>query len=425
MFGDKIIGPSEKYPLEARSLNAVLFVTLLIGTMLSLANLFRDVDQFAKVGVWVLAGVSGLIYGLARRMKDNRYMIIPFYIFEMVVIFFIWRYFGGFASPAILFLMAYATSTPIITKGRLRYLILGGHLATALILFFLELRFPDVPDVFGTHEEILVDALFVLISISTGLAVVVSLLILNHQQQQKKLEQLNRSKDLFFSIIAHDLRGPLGGLSQLGELIWRRHEQMDEASKRELLDVIYQASKQTYDLLDNLLQWSRVESGRLDPQPQPFRVDGLVENNISLLGEQLEVKHQTVVRDLEEGLTAYADVNMINTVLRNLISNAIKFTADGGVITVRGRKRGECTCLEVIDQGTGIEEKALKTIFLLENKYTRPGTNKETGTGLGLKLCHSFVIKNQGRITVQSAVGEGSNFRVELPGTATGVVGMN
>ncbi|MEZ5072404.1 MAG: HAMP domain-containing sensor histidine kinase [Bacteroidales bacterium] len=422
MFLDKIIGPPESYSLQARSLNAVLFVTLLTGMILFGVNSFRAIGSDSKAEILALTGLAALVYWLSRRKPNQRHVILLFYLMEMVVIVYVWRFFGGFSGHTVIFLLAYASMAPIITRGVVRHIVLWSHIFLALSLVFIEVHYPGIPAYFVSREEEIFDTFFIYVGVSLGLVLIAALLQINHTRQQQKLEELNRSKDLFFSIIAHDLKAPLGSLTELGEIIHLQNKQLDERTREEIQEVIYHASKHTYDLLDNLLQWSRVETGSLQPQPSSFPVADLVESCRGLFRQMIRGKELQLELDLEKGLRAWADMHMIHTVVRNLLSNAIKFTPDGKTITIRSRRIGSEVLLEVTDQGTGIDPAALESLFRLESKHIRHGTRGEKGTGLGLKLSHSFVARNGGQLRVRSTPDQGSTFELRLPAPTDGSV---
>ncbi len=417
---DKLIGSPDKFSLEARSQNAILFLTTIMGTLFALVNLFRAFEPLQKITVCLLTLAVAMVYFFARKKPSNPFIPIVFNIIGITIMTFTWRYYGGIAGPFLSFFFGFIVMVPLTCRGRKMILIILAYFLAIIGLVFWEISDNNFVQYFTTINEKVLDALIVVLIVTSGLVTMMILIMENHRRQQQKLESLNKSKDLFFSIIAHDLKGPLGGLTELGELVSKQCDAMNEKDIREIIEIIADSSRQTYDLLENLLQWSRVESGRLDATGQAFNVSELIRENCSLLRDQIELKKQEISFNLDNTLVAYADVNMINTVIRNLLSNAIKFSPEGSCITVNGLADGpKHTLIEVQDEGTGIEEDALKTIFDLGSTYIRNGTNKERGTGLGLKLCHTFIRKNGGEISVNSTPSKGSTFRIRLPREAS------
>ena len=242
-------------------------------------------------------------------------------------------------------------------------------------------------------------------------------------QQKKKIEddnqllaELNSTQSTFFSIIAHDLRGPLGSLKNLGEFMYEMHEDLDKEKEKKYLQLIAQDSKKTFTLLDNLLKWSSSSSGRMLHKPEEFQVNIMLKENAALFKTSIQEKKIKLVTHLEEGVTVFGDTDMINTVLRNLISNSIKFTSEEGRIEIISKKVSP-TRIEVgiIDSGVGIHPDVIPKLFKIDTKNNTLGTNKEEGSGLGLKLCKEFVDKNDGEIRVESELGKGTEFWVSLP----------
>lgn len=230
-----------------------------------------------------------------------------------------------------------------------------------------------------------------------------------------QLRELNASKDTFFSIIAHDLRGPLSSLHELTQHI---EENLDNYSQEELKELIVLqkgSAEALYKLLENLLTWSRVQRGALTYQPQPINIRWFITRNIDLLAVHARKKQITVSNVSQEESFVYADFNMIDTVIRNLLSNAIKFTPPGGAVTVTVGQDEYNVEIAVTDTGIGIEAEHLQDLFRIDVRYKRTGTAQEEGTGLGLILCKEFIEKHGGHIWVESQLGQGSTFRFTLP----------
>jgi signal transduction histidine kinase len=235
------------------------------------------------------------------------------------------------------------------------------------------------------------------------------------RQANEQLQELNASKDTFFSIIAHDLRGPLSSLHELTQHI---EENLDNYVLEELkeLIVLQKASSETlYKLLENLLTWSRVQRGVMPYQPQPINIRWFVARNIDLLTLHATKKRITLKNTVEDEVFVFADFNMVDTIIRNLVSNAIKFTEPGGAVTVSAQHHERFLEIAVADTGIGIEEEYLPTMFRIDTRYKRMGTADEEGSGLGLILCKEFVDKHHCGIWVESVVGKGTTFRFTLP----------
>ncbi|MBN2213913.1 MAG: hybrid sensor histidine kinase/response regulator [Bacteroidales bacterium] len=235
------------------------------------------------------------------------------------------------------------------------------------------------------------------------------------EQRTEELKELNATKDKFFSIIAHDLKNPFNTLMGLSELVLINYDEYDKPQIEEFINLIHSTSKKTYSLLENLLDWSRSQTGRIDLKPESIDLFGMVEENLGLLKGTADNKDIKMINEVGEGTTAFADLNMINTVIRNLLTNALKYTAKGGEVKISSVVQNDLVKLMVSDNGVGIQKKDLDKLFRIDSDYTTPGTENETGTGLGLILCREFVQKNKGKIEVKSTFGLGSEFSFTLP----------
>jgi len=239
-------------------------------------------------------------------------------------------------------------------------------------------------------------------------------------QSSHELEEVNRTKDKFFSILAHDLRGPISSTLALTELLEEGFFEEDESERKRMYKLLQTSLFTTGKLLENVLLWSRSQAGNISFNPRSLNVSEVVDANINLLKIMAAQKDIQVINQTDLEICIDGDEDMINTIFRNLISNAIKFTPNFGKIeVVSGQVIAEDgsrqVTVSVIDYGVGMSDKILSRLFRADNKTATPGTNNETGTGLGLVLCKEFVQKHAGEIQVKSKVSEGSTFTVTLP----------
>jgi len=232
-------------------------------------------------------------------------------------------------------------------------------------------------------------------------------------QQATELKELNNTKDKLFSIIAHDLKSPSGSLLIFSEML---KENLEHNTKNfEYAQNLYDAALNNYTLLENLLEWSRAQMNRIKLSPTVFTLGDMVKTNIAILSLNTEKKNITIDNKIDSSLLVCADKNLVNIILRNIITNAVKYSFQGGKITVEAARHEKLVEISVADTGIGIPDKLLKTLFLIENKQSRAGTNDEPGTGLGLILCKEFVELHGGSIWVDSEVKKGSTFHFTLP----------
>lgn len=233
--------------------------------------------------------------------------------------------------------------------------------------------------------------------------------------QRKELEQLNQMKDKFFAIIAHDLKNPFSTVLSLSELLAKEFASFDQSNLQMFIEQIYKYSNKTFNLLENLLQWSMLQTGRLTPKPQMANLADVINDTVDLLRGNAINKSINLYWAFPTDAFAFFDVNMITTVVRNLISNAIKFTPQNGEVIVRVEAEPEYYKISVTDTGVGMPNDTIQKLFRIDSNPTTLGTNEESGTGLGLILCKEFVEKNGGTIGVRSEVNKGSTFYFTVP----------
>ncbi len=233
-------------------------------------------------------------------------------------------------------------------------------------------------------------------------------------KQKEELGQLNMVKDRFFSIISHDLRNNLTTMKLYFDLVGNKDYTSDEDTF-ELTSQISSSVENTIDLLENLLIWAQAQVNGIKAKPQRLNVNQVVESNFGLLGGTAHQKGIHLLNQVQKNHLVFADEDMINLVLRNLISNAIKFTNSGGNITVSSTQLDKQVQIFVTDTGVGISASAIEQLFTKNINPSTLGTANEKGTGLGLLLCKEFIEQNKGTISVSSSEGNGSIFQITLP----------
>ena len=231
---------------------------------------------------------------------------------------------------------------------------------------------------------------------------------------EQNLKELNDTKDKFFSIIAHDLKNPFQSLLGFSETLYNERDQLDEEQIKEYSRLVYESSQSLFNLLGNLLQWAKSQLGNIKLSPVKMNLFNSVEDVISLFSILIEKKNIRIKNQIEPGLHVLADKHVISTVLRNLISNAIKFTNTGGWIILSANTENNKVRISVQDNGKGIKDEDVKKIFRIDQSYSTKGTENESGTGLGLILCKELINESGGDITVESTLGKGSKFAFTL-----------
>jgi PAS domain S-box-containing protein len=235
------------------------------------------------------------------------------------------------------------------------------------------------------------------------------------RESREELEALLDNKDKFLSIIAHDLRSPLSGLLGLANMVAEGDGGLSPKEFREIAKVMGMTLSNVFSLLENLLVWARMQRGMTAFEPAPYALREVIVKNTSLLRILATQKEITLNNTVPPKLLVHADLTMLDSVIRNLLSNALKFTDRGGTVEVRAMEEGAWVTVAVQDSGVGMDHETLNGLFALSGKTSRSGTERETGSGLGLLLCKEFVEQHGGRIWAESAPGLGSTFFFMLP----------
>lgn len=233
-------------------------------------------------------------------------------------------------------------------------------------------------------------------------------------EQKKELEIMNKTRDRFFSIISHDLRNSIGS-TQMGVELLEDIEELDKAEISLVLEELKGSVENLANLLENLLEWARIQIGRIHIEPANLKVAEILADVLLTLKSKLEQKNLKLISDISQSAMVFADRNMIYSILQNLLSNAIKFSLEKGEIIIHQKIDDKKIEISISDNGVGISEVKLSRLFKVDEIVTSPGTNSEKGTGLGLILCKEFVEKNGGEINLESTLSKGTTVRFTLP----------
>ena len=232
---------------------------------------------------------------------------------------------------------------------------------------------------------------------------------------ENKLRQLVSTKDRLFSIIAHDLKDPFSALLGMSELLARKSLTLSAEKLVVFSESIHKSSKNLIVLIDNLLQWARSQSGSLTIDRKILLFNKICTDVISTLQMQAKSKGVNLKMNVNEDVVVYADVNTLSFIIRNITSNAIKFSSENDIVSLFAYNKDSKIHIEISDTGVGISEDNLKRLFKVEESFSTHGTNHEKGTGLGLIVCKEFIEKNYGTISVKSKLGSGTTFYITLP----------
>jgi len=231
----------------------------------------------------------------------------------------------------------------------------------------------------------------------------------------QELKELNATKDKFFSIIAHDLKTPFNTILGFADLLVLNMHKYSPEKTLQFVHTIYDSAKKAYKLLENLLEWARSQTGRIEFRPQQLILENLFIEAANDAHNTAAKKNISIINELNDSIELFADRNMLNTILRNLISNAIKFTPADGEIRMSGWIKQNEVHISIKDNGVGIEPEEIDKLFNISEKISTQGTDNEPGTGLGLILCKEFIEKHGGKIWAESQKGKGCNFIFTIP----------
>lgn len=235
------------------------------------------------------------------------------------------------------------------------------------------------------------------------------------RKAEEQLLELNAAKDKFFSIITHDLKSPFTSIIGFSELLIEKIRVNDYSDIKEFATIIHNSSWRAMDLLTNLIEWSRLQTGRMEFNPEEINIISVIDEVTELINDSAWQKSIEIKKIIPDNINVFADKPMISTVLRNLLSNAVKFTRPGGKIVVTTIKENNMVMLSVSDNGIGIKKDIIEKLFHIGESTSTKGTKGEEGTGLGLLLVKDFVMKHGGEIRAESEVGKGSKFIFTLP----------
>jgi signal transduction histidine kinase len=271
----------------------------------------------------------------------------------------------------------------------------------------------DKKEIFSALTEQLV--LISLIIILLILSIIMMMGFTIRSQRIRVFRELNNSKDKFFSIISHDLKTPFVSIVGFSDLLYEKIRKNDFHDTDKYAAIIQESSYSAMSLLSNLVEWSRIQSGRIKTNIQPVDLCRIIDESVLLLNASATQKSISIVKKIPEKLYILADGVMISTVIRNLVSNSIKFSHENSVIIISVSDGEENILTEIKDFGIGIEKPVLEKLFLTESTVSVPGTRNEVGTALGLIICKEFVSMHNGRIWAESEPGKGSTFTFSIP----------
>ncbi len=412
----------ENFPLEHRIFLSAIVIGILVSTIGGIINYILAPSLIAVIIPLILSFLLIAIYYFVRFKRIFHPFATPFVIVAILGISTIWVFNGGINGsnimPAFIILILGILVVPFKTK---KYIVIL-FIAINIFILLIQLYRPDLITDFPSETVRWIDNFITLIYSSYFIYIIIGFVHKNYTLERRKaekseikLQQLNADKDLFISILGHDLKSPFNNILGLSELLTKNIHNYDIDKIEKLANGINISARNTYNLLDDLLVWISSQQGSIVFKPQNLSLSDIINDVLITLNPTAKVKNILINCLAEDQLNVFADSDMIKTVLRNLVTNAIKFTNNGGAININAEQTDSSLTISVSDNGIGITPDDLKKLFDISEVLTTKGTAKETGTGLGLLLCKEFVKKHGGKIWVESEFGKGSEFKFTLP----------
>ena len=415
----KLIGTEDEFSLEQRIFHGFCLITALVLLICFPSNFLIGLDVLGYLLVVVLCFLLTLYY--FSRFKRKSKLLLPIYVcFTYTTLIIGYSLNCGIDGPTILvFAITFLILAAIIKEKNLVFWMLF-HLLVAFILLYLEYNYPDLIFVnYKMKSFRFFDTALTLSVLLLTIFITIKYLKINYNQQlllaSKKNEELlqaNATKNKLFSIISHDLRSPFNALIGLSQILKESSAELTDSEKEEFVDGIYETSKKTYSLLQNLLEWSLSQTNEIQFLPESINLKTFVNDALSMsfqVAKSKEINIQIVIPD-DQFITA--DRNMLETVLRNVISNATKFTGVKGQIFITSAMDSSGVTIKIEDNGIGMSSTTLSTLFMQNNTTASHEIIADKGLGLGLLLCKDFMDRHNGKIWVESSLGVGTIFYI-------------
>jgi two-component system, sensor histidine kinase and response regulator len=417
-----ILARDKGFSLEHRLLVSTILMGIFMGLVGGIVNIFLTTSVIASVAPFSFAVLAIVLYYFARFKRTHKKLPLVVAFVGIIGISIVWVFNGGINGPNSLILLVFLMLGLIIIPDKHKKFVFGFFILINILLMFIHLYKPEIIISYPSEFDRWIDILIGLIFSGISIFIVIRFVHKNYtieriraEKNEKKLRIANNNKDRFISVLAHDLKSPFNSLLGLTKLLKENLHKYDIDKIEYLINIVHQSTNQTYNLLEDLLLWSQSKSGNFTINSQNIVFKEVCNEVINYLKHQADAKEITIEFYDHEKTILNADLNMFKIVLRNLISNAIKYTFKNGLIKISIEKNDTIATITVSDNGVGIEKENLSNFWDLKKSNSKTGTSGEKGTGFGLLLCKEFVEKNNGKIWVESEPGKGSNFKFTIP----------
>lgn len=419
---DYVFAEKENFPLEHRILLSAIIIGILVSIFGGIIN-FILASSTISVIIPLLLSVSLItIYYFVRFKNIISPFATPIIIIAIFGISAIWIFNGGINGSNIMPAFIILILGILVVPDKIKKYIIILFIAVNIFILLIQFYRPDLITNFSTETERWVDNIITVIYSSYFIYIIIRFVHKNYTLERLKAEkgeirlhQLNADKDRFISILGHDLKSPFNNLLGLSELLTEDIRKLDIDEIESITNDINKTARTTYNLLEDILMWARTQQGKIPFKPQILSFRNIYMGILEILNSNANAKNITINYSARDEINIFADIDMLKTILRNLVSNAIKFTNKGGATNINAEENSGNVTISVSDNGIGIKPENLTKLFDISEVITTKGTANETGTGLGLLLCKEFVEKHGGKIWVESEIGKGSDFKFTLP----------
>jgi len=421
-LGSYIFAESENFPLEQRIFLSSIIIGILISIIGGIINYILSSSMIALIIPVLFSILLMVIYYFVRFKKIIKPFVTPIIIVAILGISTIWIFNGGINGSNIMPAFVILILGILVVPDKIKKYIIILFIVVNIFILLIQFYRPDLITNFSTETERWIDNFFTLIYTSYFIYVIIRFVHKNYtleklraEKNEKRLHQLNADKDRFIQILGHDLKNPFNGLLGLSGLLAKNISKFDIDEIEVYVNSINKSAQTTYDLLEDLLMWARTQQDKIPFDPQKISLSDICDNILEIQNPMAEVKNITINSIEEKKIEVFADENMLKTVLRNLVSNAVKFINNGGVIKISAVQTDSKVLITISDNGVGMTPETLSNLFELKQNRSTIGTANEEGTGFGLLFCKEIVEKHGGEIWVESEVGKGSEFKFTLP----------
>lgn len=419
-----LLGESDNFSIEERLFLSALLIGILLGLMGTITNFILIDNTITILAPLFCSLILGNFYSYVRVKRLFDKLAFPIIISSFFAMGIIWIINGGIdGSNDTIFLIALILGL-ILVNNRKKIFVLILFIAIKTVLYFIQLYNPEIIQGFPSENARWFDVFTASLYTPFLVYLIISFLHRNYTLERQKvddgkkvLEELNielnasnETKDLFFSIISHDLKSPFNSILGFSDLLVNNAANYDTDKIKIFAKSINTVAGETYHLLENLLKWTRLQQGMIEPDYSVENLLLLSNQIVSLYSELAKTKEIDIENHIEPEIFIYCDIEITKIVIRNFLANAIKFTAPKGNISIWARIIEQMVEIKITDNGIGIEPENIDELFKLNPKGSTKGTSNETGTGIGLYLSKVFIEKQGGKIGVESAPGKGSTF---------------